>query len=177
MIRIMRIHVLPVLAGIGLCVATVAAQKSVLPESVDRLTLLDVKAEPVTYRGRQAVRVVEREANRGGGVAIIPGVEFRDGTIDVQLAGQPIAGAAEGSRGFVGIAFRVQRDPVLTNASTCGRPTAGRTTSCAATIRLNTCRTPTFRGRSSARKRRACTNRTSTSSLARGRRSESWWRA
>jgi hypothetical protein len=125
MIRIMRIHVLPVLAGIGLCVATVAAQKSVLPESVDRLTLLDVKAEPVTYRGRQAVRVVEREANRGGGVAIIPGVEFRDGTIDVQLAGQPIAGAAEGSRGFVGIAFRVQRDPG-THECFYLRPTNGR---------------------------------------------------
>jgi hypothetical protein len=126
MIRFMRPHALAVLLSVaGLFIATVSAQKDVLPENVERLTLVGVKAGRVTYRGRQAVRVVEPEVNAGGGIAIVPGVEFRDGTIDVQLAGQPIAGAAEGSRGFVGIAFRVQRDPG-THECFYLRPTNGR---------------------------------------------------
>jgi hypothetical protein len=126
MIRLMQPRAVAVLAGVaGLFISTVFAQKDVLPENMERLRLVGVKAERVTYRGRQAVRVVEPEVNAGGGIAIVPGVEFRDGTIDVQLAGQPIAGAAEGSRGFVGIAFRVQRDPG-THECFYLRPTNGR---------------------------------------------------
>ena len=35
---------------------------------------------------------------------------FRDGAIEVDLAGQPAAGAGAGARGFIGIAFRLQGD-------------------------------------------------------------------
>jgi len=35
---------------------------------------------------------------------------LRDGTIEVDLAGQPAAGAGEGARGFIGVAFRIQSD-------------------------------------------------------------------
>jgi len=37
-------------------------------------------------------------------------VSFRDGVIEVDLAGQPAAGAFAAARGFIGIAFRVQGD-------------------------------------------------------------------
>jgi hypothetical protein len=37
-------------------------------------------------------------------------VSFRDGVIEVDLAGQPAAGAISGARGFIGIAFRIQAD-------------------------------------------------------------------
>jgi len=42
--------------------------------------------------------------------ALVKGVSLRDGTIEVDLAGQPAAGAGEGARGFIGIAFRIQSD-------------------------------------------------------------------
>jgi len=35
-------------------------------------------------------------------------VLFRDGAIEVYLAGQPAAGAGSGARGVIGIAFRLQ---------------------------------------------------------------------
>jgi hypothetical protein len=44
----------------------------------------------------------------GGGLALIKGPAFQDGSIEVELAGKPAAGAFAGARGFVGIAFRVQ---------------------------------------------------------------------
>lgn len=37
-------------------------------------------------------------------------MSFTNGTIEVDLAGQPAAGAGGGARGFIGIAFRLQSD-------------------------------------------------------------------
>ena len=42
--------------------------------------------------------------------ATLKDVVFRDGTIEVDVAGQPAAGAGGGARGFIGIAFRIQGD-------------------------------------------------------------------
>src|SRR5260370_30148879 len=42
--------------------------------------------------------------------AVVKGALFRDGTSEVDLAGQPAAGAGEGARGFIGIAFRLHSD-------------------------------------------------------------------
>ena len=49
-------------------------------------------------------------ANDQAALAILKGTSFKDGTIEVELAGLPAAGAAETARGFVGIAFRVNGD-------------------------------------------------------------------
>jgi hypothetical protein len=51
-----------------------------------------------------------RNAGNAESLAVVKGLSFRDGTIEVDLAGQPAAGAAEGARGFIGIAFRLQSD-------------------------------------------------------------------
>jgi hypothetical protein len=40
-------------------------------------------------------------------IAVLPGVDFRDGVIEADIAGIPRAGADTSARGFVGIAFRV----------------------------------------------------------------------
>ena len=45
-----------------------------------------------------------------GRLVILPKTEFQDGVIEVDLAGEPGPGAAEGARGFVGVAFRVAAD-------------------------------------------------------------------
>ncbi len=54
------------------------------------------------------IRVDEFLAGGGAEIAILSGSDFKDGTIEVDLAGAPKAGAVEAARGFIGIAFRVQ---------------------------------------------------------------------
>ncbi len=91
-------------------------------DSTKQLQPSDVTVEPVTYRGRKAVRVlpalpanaellVAPKNGEGGGVVVLSGTTFHDGTVEVELAGKPRAGAAADARGFVGVAFRVAADP------------------------------------------------------------------
>ena len=65
------------------------------------------------------------EAVRKDFLAVVEDVEFGDGTIEVELAGQPAAGAQGGARGFVGVAFRVQDDDETYDCFYL-RPTNGR---------------------------------------------------
>jgi hypothetical protein len=110
--------------SLGLLSAAVGAQQADPLGDISKLTPHDVKVEQVTYRGRPAVRVVEPQVNAGGGIVVVP-VELKNGVIEAQIAGAPAPGAAETSRGFVGIAFRVQAD---TKRYDCFylRPTNGR---------------------------------------------------
>lgn len=62
-----------------------------------------------TYMGKSAVRVdALPNAANGDSFAIVKGSPFRNGTIEVELAGKPAANAGAGARGFIGIAFRLQ---------------------------------------------------------------------
>src|SRR3989304_5321492 len=63
----------------------------------------------VTYRGRRAVRLVESDENPSDDqtVALVSGSEFKDGVLEIDIAGMPRADAPQDSRGFVGVAFRV----------------------------------------------------------------------
>jgi hypothetical protein len=77
---------------------------------LDKLELHHVKAEPVTYVGRSAVRVTDAGPpglDDAGRFAIIPRSSFQDGTIEVNLSGDTAPDAPPELRGFVGIAFRV----------------------------------------------------------------------
>jgi hypothetical protein len=76
-----------------------------------------VTIEAVTYQGRKAVRVIslpEQDAApqtaSGGGIVMLPETAFHDGTIEIDVAGKPRAGAPGDARGFVGVAFRVNGD-------------------------------------------------------------------
>jgi hypothetical protein len=72
-----------------------------------------VKVEQVEYQGRKAVHVTpEDDSGAEDQLAILSGggPAFRNGTIEMDVAGKPGAGAAEGARGFVGIAFRIAND-------------------------------------------------------------------
>ncbi len=80
-------------------------------ESTDGLELVNAKAEPVTYRGERAVRLVPlpgQESGDGAMLAILTASEFKNGIIEVEVAGAPRPGVAADMRGFVGILFRVQ---------------------------------------------------------------------
>ncbi len=95
----------------------------------------DVTVEAASYQGRKAVRVMPAAApdaetvapkNReGGGIVVLPGTTFHNGTIEVDLAGKPREGAPADARGFAGVAFRVAADPARYEAFYI-RPTNGR---------------------------------------------------
>jgi hypothetical protein len=105
------------LLGSTLCIFAMAlteVQAQTIPiDSPDHLKLVNVKAESVTFKGRKALRVRDAAPpglGDEGRLVILPGTDFQDGVIEVELTGEPRPGAGEGARGFVGIAFRVGPD-------------------------------------------------------------------
>lgn len=116
------------LVGCLLCASSVflAAAGRVVPGknapspvqlALDSLDGLEVKSftendavkaqtEVETYRGRRAVRLTLNAD--GQALAIVKNSDFKDGTIEADLAGIPRQGAPSDSRGFVGISFRIQ---------------------------------------------------------------------
>lgn len=85
-------------------VSTVAAWAQAIP--IANLEPQKLDASVVTYQGKEGTRLSDREG--GGGLALLKGSAFKNGTIEVALAGKPSAGSFAAARGFVGIAFRVQ---------------------------------------------------------------------
>ena len=103
-------------------------------ETADGVALIRAKADPATYQGRKGLRVtVSEEALRQytpadgelNPLVVIDGVEFSNGVIEAEISGAPAPGAGEGARGFVGIAFRMQKDTKTYDAFYL-RPTNGR---------------------------------------------------
>jgi hypothetical protein len=109
-------------------------------EAVAGLTLHNVDAQPEALQDKKGLRLTlaEETKRRLSGVpaddprwvnleqyASIDGVDFANGTLEVELAGEPAPGAGQGARGFVGIAFRLQKDKEAYDAFYL-RPTNGR---------------------------------------------------
>ena len=70
-----------------------------------------VSLADVEFKGRKASQVVANaDAANASSLAVVKDATFLDGTIEVDLAGQPAAGAGGGARGFIGIAFRIHGD-------------------------------------------------------------------
>jgi hypothetical protein len=88
---------------------SVPAQTSDKTIPLDHLVTRGVKAEPLVYRGRQAIRLTESGASAANAetLATVSGTSFQNGTIEVTLSGDTAPNAPPDQRGFVGIAFRV----------------------------------------------------------------------
>ncbi len=83
-------------------------------------------AERVVHFGKEAVRLTDTAGDvPGDRMLLLPVSGFRNGSIEGEIAGRPVAGASAGARGFVGIAFRVQDDTSHYDAFYI-RPTNGR---------------------------------------------------
>jgi hypothetical protein len=94
-----------------LCLAGSAETRTVPLDSASSLKAHHVKAENVTFKGRKALRVTEAGPSTGAvEQLVIADSNFQNGSIEAEIAGEPAAGAGEGARGFVGIAFRVAPD-------------------------------------------------------------------
>ena len=91
--------------------AVVALAVPLMAQRADRLAAKNVSIAQTNYKGRGAVQVVANpEAANATSYASIKDASFRNGSIEVDLAGQPASGAFEGARGFIGVAFRIQGD-------------------------------------------------------------------
>jgi hypothetical protein len=78
-------------------------------QSVSQLDGQNVSIAQTNFKGRSAVQVIAApDALNAASYAVVKGASFLNGTIEVDLAGQPAAGAGGGARGFIGIAFRLQ---------------------------------------------------------------------
>jgi hypothetical protein len=70
----------------------------------------NVSIKPTLFKERNCLEV--RIAGTYAGpdkdyFAYVPGLDMRDGTIEVEVAGEPLPGAPGGARGFVGVAFHI----------------------------------------------------------------------
>ena len=91
---------------------TAAAWAHAAPVTLTTLKPHKVNVEQTTYKGKSAIRVTDAPDPKAEGddrVAVLTNTSFGDGTIEIEVAGQPASGASEGARGFIGIAFCVDR--------------------------------------------------------------------
>ena len=108
-----------------LCCADQTSAEHISLANRGSFELHTTQAETVIYRGRHALKLTEKPVGSGQLLAILRGHPFRNGTIDVDVAGARAATAAESDRGFIGIAFRMQSDEVHYECIYI-RPTNGR---------------------------------------------------
>ena len=103
-------------------------------ESVEGLRFHNVTAEPAVLQGKKGLRAtVSEEILRriectqlyAQGLVWIEDLDFSNGVIKAEIAGALASGAGGEARGFVGIAFRVQKDLETYDAFYL-RPTNGR---------------------------------------------------
>ena len=93
------------------CSLVVCLAVHLAAQSPDRLTGNNVSIKQTTFKGRSAIQVIAAaDAGNATSYAVVKDQSFLDGVIEVDVAGQPAAGAGEGARGFIGVAFRLQSD-------------------------------------------------------------------
>jgi hypothetical protein len=97
-----------------------ALAQHVALDSTEGLEAHGVQMRAMSYKGRKGIQVVsiaasdaawaKDHAGTGGGIVVLPGRMFHNGTIEISVAGKPGADAPADARGFVGLAFHVNRD-------------------------------------------------------------------
>jgi len=102
---------LPAAIGMHSASAQDASRQRIIvrPDSARFTPVLNGTTRVVDYRGRRAVNLVPSPETAGKDedmLAVLEGHQFKDGTIDIDVAGAPRPGMPPDSRGFIGIAFR-----------------------------------------------------------------------
>jgi hypothetical protein len=114
--------------------STQAQAKRYSLESLDGLRFHNVMAEPSVLQGKKGLRAtvseetlrrIEGTEQSAQGLIWIEGLDFSNGVIEAEIAGDLTPGAGGQARGFVGIAFRAQENPEAYDAFYL-RPTNGR---------------------------------------------------
>jgi hypothetical protein len=82
--------------------------QSIRLDDLSRLELRGVSAEKAQYKGSASLRLTEKGTpGQGEAFAVVTGASIHNGTIEVDVAGSPAHGVAEGARGFIGVLFRM----------------------------------------------------------------------
>lgn len=78
-------------------------------DSTNGLETVNSRAEVVEYRGRRAIHLLSpTQGSEEDKLAILSGTHFKDGTLELDIAGFPGKDADPDNRGFVGVAFRIK---------------------------------------------------------------------
>ena len=104
-------HGFPLVVGLisAVLVPSGCAGQTFALDSTKGLEPHDLTVDAMTYQGRKAVRVMPTpaadaawEAGKsasGGGLVVLPGAMFHDGTIELEVSGKPRAGAIAAGKG------------------------------------------------------------------------------
>jgi hypothetical protein len=96
-------------------------------KSGEKLTLINLEVKSVEYESKQGIRLSKADKyTEGETIAIVNDIEFKDGTIEIELAGEPAPDAEPQMRGFIGIAFRLQEAEPFSYECFYLRPKNGR---------------------------------------------------
>ncbi len=110
MMRLAAVYLMNAVMLIAVQTSYSQARATLIPlDKLGDAKLQYVKAEPVTHQGRRALRVADiaNPADNVERLLILPGTDFQDGVIELELTGDVLPNAPESSRGFVGLAFHL----------------------------------------------------------------------
>ncbi len=107
--------------------AQTASQQKIALNSAKGLELINVEASVTKLHGKKAIQVkAARGVKNHETLVLIPDVSFSNGVIEIEVAGEPAPGAFPQARGFVGLAFRVNKPDAYEYECFYLRPTNGR---------------------------------------------------
>jgi hypothetical protein len=119
MIRVVHLGAMVGVLSASLLFACESTAQTFELDSTRGLQPHDVTVEAATYQGRKAIRVtpttsagaeaVGPKNDEGGGIVVLSGTSFHNGTIELDVTGKPRAGVAADARDLVGVAFPRQR--------------------------------------------------------------------
>jgi len=79
-------------------------------DATTKMRLVNAQVKILEYRGRPPLHLVPpagRENEDESMLAVLTDIDFKNGTIEVDVAGAPRQGASPAMKGFIGISFRV----------------------------------------------------------------------
>lgn len=102
-----KIFITAIIATLSL---TSFAQNINLLESQKNLKPVNVSFSKETYRGRKSLKVIPAPVRTEAKFVKLNTPEFKNGTIEIDVVGKRMKGTLKAARGFVGIAFRINKD-------------------------------------------------------------------
>jgi hypothetical protein len=101
---------------LGMSASPILAEENAITLPLNDASLVrprNVTVKAVRYGGSDALEVRQTGPYRGFDTdtfAFVPGLDFHDGTIEMDVAGSSLPDAPPNARGFIGIAFRVDEE-------------------------------------------------------------------
>jgi hypothetical protein len=113
MFAMIKVASVAILATVGLAHSAGAAdmELSLALDNAAQVEARNVTVRAVEYHGSPGLEVRRSVSGAAPDIdtfTFVPGLDFHNGTIEVEVAGSPLPDAPAGARGFVGVVFRVE---------------------------------------------------------------------